>query len=99
MMAFNHNLPDHLSAHLVLYNKLLTCSSHRFVVYESDYGILFEKCALVTCSLELNQALEVLHSLVHSFRLNIEKNDISQAALFLLQSICETAHDHDLIRV
>ena len=55
MMAFYyHNLPDHFSAHLVLYNKLLTCSSHRFVVYECDYSILFEKCTLVTFSLELD---------------------------------------------
>ena len=54
MMAFYHNLPDHFSAHLVLYNKLFTMNSHMLVVYECDYCILFEKCALVTCSLELD---------------------------------------------
>lgn len=86
------NFPDHLGSLGVAYNKIFSFITLVIVDDERDYSVIFKLCAHVTLTLERQEALVILYSLMCGDTVDIEEYYIAEDSC-LAVDLANAAHD------
>ena len=86
------NFPDHLGSLGVAYNKIFSLITLVIIDDERDYSVIFKLCAHVTLTLERQEALIILYSLMCRDTVDIEEYYIAKDSC-LAFDLTNAAHD------